>query len=90
MDQKRYIYCMELVLHNRLTGRECHNMKWEILMMLYILYVSIIRYDYTICPFENVTHKRILGGKPTLLGVWGEWTTLEVGWLVLSVWIVIL
>lgn len=31
------------------------------------------RFEYTLCPFQNVTSKRIMGQKTNLLGVWGNW-----------------
>lgn len=34
---------------------------------------SIDRFEYDICPFQNITQKRINGHKTHLLGVWGYW-----------------
>lgn len=34
---------------------------------------SVERFEYTFCPFQNVTQKRSTGSRPTLLGIWGEW-----------------
>lgn len=31
------------------------------------------RFEYTLCPYQNVTSKRIMGQKTNLLGVWGNW-----------------
>jgi hypothetical protein len=36
---------------------------------------SFDRYDYTVCPFQNVTQKRTTAMKPTLIGIWGNWKT---------------
>jgi hypothetical protein len=33
------------------------------------------RYEYTVCPFQNVTQRRSLGVKPSLIGLWGQWKT---------------
>lgn len=34
------------------------------------------RFDYTICPFQNVTQRRSIGQRgSTLIGVWGDWLT---------------
>lgn len=41
-------------------------------------FVSVDRFEYSLCPFQNVTQRRVTGGKPTLLGVWGTWTEPEV------------
>lgn len=35
------------------------------------------RYEYTVCPFQNITQRRLIGPSATLLGVWGEWTRNE-------------
>jgi hypothetical protein len=35
---------------------------------------SFDRYDYKICPFHNITRKRLSATKGELLGVWGSWT----------------
>lgn len=35
------------------------------------------RYEYSVCPFQNITQRRIIGPSATLLGVWGEWTRNE-------------
>jgi hypothetical protein len=35
------------------------------------------RYEYSVCPFQNITQRRIIGSSATLLGVWGEWVTNE-------------
>ena len=34
---------------------------------------SFDRYEYSICPFYNITEKRISGLKSSLLGIWKEW-----------------
>lgn len=34
---------------------------------------SVDRFEYSICPFQNVTQKRIGSVRPLLLGVWGHW-----------------
>lgn len=34
---------------------------------------SIERFEYNVCPFQNVTQRRITGNYPTILGVWGNW-----------------
>ena len=32
------------------------------------------RYEYTVCPFQNVTQRRTVGqSKPIVMGVWGKW-----------------
>lgn len=31
------------------------------------------RWEYNICPFHNVTQRRIAGQKYSLLGIWGRW-----------------
>mmetsp|Transcript_8590 Transcript_8590/g.12825 ORF Transcript_8590/g.12825 Transcript_8590/m.12825 type:complete len:198 (-) Transcript_8590:519-1112(-) len=31
------------------------------------------RYEYSVCPFQNITQRRLIGTRSTLLGVWGEW-----------------
>jgi hypothetical protein len=36
---------------------------------------SFDRYDYSVCPFQNVTQKRTTAMKPTLIGIWGNWKT---------------
>lgn len=36
---------------------------------------SIDRWEYEICPFHNVTQRRVNGYKAYLLGVWGHWAT---------------
>jgi hypothetical protein len=36
------------------------------------------RYEYQICPFHNITQKRVMGSHVTLLGVWGFWNTSKV------------
>lgn len=35
---------------------------------------SIGRFDYSICPFQNITQRRSIGQRShTLIGVWGSW-----------------
>lgn len=34
---------------------------------------SFDRWEYQICPFHNITQKRSMGSRATLLGVWGHW-----------------
>ncbi len=34
---------------------------------------SIDRFEYNVCPFQNVTQRRITGQYATILGVWGKW-----------------
>eukprot|EP00428_Durinskia_dybowskii_P061162 CAMPEP_0170383032 /NCGR_PEP_ID=MMETSP0117_2-20130122/15262_1 /TAXON_ID=400756 /ORGANISM="Durinskia baltica, Strain CSIRO CS-38" /LENGTH=158 /DNA_ID=CAMNT_0010638715 /DNA_START=164 /DNA_END=640 /DNA_ORIENTATION=- len=36
---------------------------------------SFDRYEYSLCPFQNVTQRRTTAVKPQLLGVWGNWRT---------------
>jgi len=36
---------------------------------------SFDRYEYTVCPFQNVTQRRTSAMKPVLIGLWGEWKT---------------
>ena len=36
---------------------------------------SFDRYEYTLCPFQNVTQRRTTAMKPVLIGLWGEWKT---------------
>lgn len=36
---------------------------------------SFDRYEYTICPFHNVTQRRTTAAKPQIIGLWGHWTT---------------
>jgi hypothetical protein len=36
------------------------------------------RYEYQICPFHNITQKRVMGSHVTLLGVWGFWNAAKV------------
>lgn len=31
------------------------------------------RFEYNVCPFQNITQRRITGNYPTILGVWGSW-----------------
>lgn len=35
------------------------------------------RYEYSVCPFQNITQRRLIGSSATLLGVWGQWNTNE-------------
>lgn len=35
------------------------------------------RWEYTVCPYQNVTSKRIMAQKTNLLGVWGHWTSKQ-------------
>lgn len=35
------------------------------------------RWEYTVCPYQNVTSKRIMAQKTNVLGVWGHWTTKQ-------------
>lgn len=35
------------------------------------------RYEYTICPFYNITEKRISTSKSSVLGIWKEWDDVE-------------
>lgn len=34
---------------------------------------SAERWEFFVCPFHNVTQRRVLGAKLNLLGVWGQW-----------------
>ena len=34
---------------------------------------SFDRFEYSVCPFHNVTQRRSTALKPTLIGVWGNW-----------------
>ncbi len=34
---------------------------------------SIDRFEYNVCPFQNITQRRITGQYATILGVWGSW-----------------
>ncbi len=34
---------------------------------------SIDRFEYNVCPFQNVTQRIVTGNYPTILGVWGNW-----------------
>jgi hypothetical protein len=36
---------------------------------------SFDRYEYSICPFQNVTQRRTTAVKPLLIGLWGNWKT---------------
>lgn len=36
---------------------------------------TIDRYEYKVCPFQNVTQMRQGSSRPTLIGVWGYWAT---------------
>ena len=38
---------------------------------------SFDRYEYTVCPFQNVTQRRNSAVKPVLVGLWGHWRTLQ-------------
>ncbi len=50
---------------------------------------AVERYEYSVCPFQNVTQRRLIGPSATLLGfpilnselillgVWGQWSTNE-------------
>ncbi len=50
---------------------------------------AIDRYEYSVCPFQNVTQRRLIGPSSTLLGtslpsekliisgIWGQWLTNE-------------
>ena len=40
---------------------------------------SADRFEYSVCPFHNVTQRRVTGGRPTLLGVWGDWDSANIG-----------
>jgi hypothetical protein len=31
------------------------------------------RWEYIVCPFHNITQRRVLGHKTNLVGVWGHW-----------------
>lgn len=36
---------------------------------------SFDRYEYSICPFQNITQRRTTALKPQLIGLWGDWKT---------------
>lgn len=36
---------------------------------------SFDRYEYTVCPFQNVTQRRTTAMKPQVIGIWGNWKT---------------
>lgn len=37
---------------------------------------TVGRFDYSICPFQNITQRRSIGQRGhTLIGVWGKWLT---------------
>jgi len=38
---------------------------------------SFDRYEYTVCPFQNVTQRRNSAVKPVLVGLWGHWRTTQ-------------
>mmetsp|Transcript_11167 Transcript_11167/g.11595 ORF Transcript_11167/g.11595 Transcript_11167/m.11595 type:complete len:278 (+) Transcript_11167:60-893(+) len=38
---------------------------------------SVDRYEYSVCPFQNITQRRVIGPSATLLGVWGQWSLNE-------------
>jgi hypothetical protein len=40
---------------------------------------SADRFEYSVCPFHNITQRRVTGGRPTLLGVWGDWESTNNG-----------
>jgi hypothetical protein len=39
---------------------------------------SVERFEYSFCPFNNVTQRRIIGQRSTIIGVWGKWITIDV------------
>lgn len=36
---------------------------------------SFDRYEYSVCPFHNITQRRTTALKPQLIGLWGDWKT---------------
>lgn len=38
---------------------------------------SFDRYEYSICPFQNITQRRTTALKPQLIGLWGDWKTTD-------------
>jgi hypothetical protein len=49
---------------------------WELYFLSrYCFKESFDRWEFEICPFQNVTQARINGVQTNLLGVWGHWNT---------------